>query len=285
MSQLALALHAGMSERQVKRLLPQLCEDPDLAGLVRLVRPAKGRGRTAVYQLAIGRVEPLASAVKTAQRIARAGVAREVIEAGLCGGKLTPDNMRRVFAVLACLLRAEDADAAARAVEAQQAVFEAALMTEISVRGPSGAPVDKPAGAACENAGKGDAVSGKGDILSSGHSKESFPSGINLLSSDDDAACGKIAAGSCTAPREFFLDPTAMLAHVASCRADRRAFVADFATRRASVSGDGVLAVRCSDAAEAARLSDAWLEPLVAYVGDLGLAGVIFTVPFADWEA
>lgn len=298
-SQASLAVHAGMSERGAKRLLRELLTDPELAGLVRLVRPGNGRGRLAVYQLMIGRVEPLASAVKAAQRVARAGVGMALLDAGLCGKPLSPDNMRVVFALLARLMRLEGNPPAALAVEAQAALFEAFLAGEAPVRRPDGsqAEIDEPefdfeagnevsapveiAPAPCgEKPGKGDNLSGKGDNLSSAHIRNLSPQGYTPRARGAGKACGipdaQPVAAQAARNREFFLEPTAMIAHVADCREDRRAFGEAFAGRLGRIDAHGVLTIVCRDPAEADALAGRWLQPLVSYGADIGLSGVVF---------
>lgn len=305
-SQLSLALHAGMTERHAKRLLAELLGDGALQGLVRLVRPAAGRGRTAVYQVMIGRVEPLAAAIKTAQRVARAGVAAAIIDAGLCGKVLSPENMRAAFGVLARLMRAEGNLTAAAAIEAQRALFEAHLASEEPMRGPDGrlpfaepentpqaeeesplsrcgnpceGPVEKAAERGTFRPEKGDISSGKGDISSSAHSKDNIPSGNNSLRAPDAReAAGIFVVGDATAQGEFFLDPLGMIGHVTACRDDRRAFGEAFSGRVARINEHGALMIRCRTEAEAFELSRRWLEPLVSYAAVWGLSGVAFEV-------
>ena len=290
-SQASLAVHAGMSERNAKRLIAALLRDADLAGLVRLVRPAAGRGRVAVYQLMISRVEPLAAAVKAAQRVARAGVGLAMLDAGLCGKPLSPDNMRRAFKLLAALMRAEGHPPAALVVEAQQAVFEAFLASEAPVRRPDGSEpgIDQPGfdfgaespSAACGKPcgkpdGKGDNLSGKGDNLSSVHIRNLLPSGISTLAPAPREACEFLIAVQAIRAGEFFLDPMAMIAQVTACREDRRAFGKAFAGRMARINPHGALTIFCNGEAEGAELADRWLEPLVAYAASVGLSGVVF---------
>lgn len=301
-SQLSLALHAGMTERHAKRVLAELLSDEALQGLVRLVRPAAGRGRTAVYQLMIGRVEPLASAIKAAQRVARAGVAAAIMDAGLCGKTLSPDNMRAAFGVLSRLMRAEGNLAASAAIDAQRALFEAFLAAEEPIRGPDGRlplkependpqadekpasapcgkPVDSPAKRGTFRPEKGDISSKKGDISSSAHSIDIFPSGIKPLPAPDAReAPGLFVVGDATAQGEFFLDPIGMIGHVAACRDDRRAFGEAFSGRLARINEHGALMIRCRTESEAFELSRRWLEPLVSYAAVWGLSGVAFEV-------
>lgn len=306
-SQASLAVHAGMSERSAKRLLRELLTDPELAGLVRLVRPGNGRGRLAVYQVMIGRVEPLAAAVKAAQRVARAGVGMAMLDAGLCGKPLSPDNMRAVFALLARLMRLEGNPPAAMAVEAQQALFEAFLAGEAPVRRPDGSeadieapefdfeagydasePVENAAAPCGEKPGKGDNLSGKGDNLSSAHIRNLSPQGYTPRARGAGEACAipdapppdrpgaEFVTGQAVRGREFFLDPMAMIAHVADCREDRRAFGEAFAGRLGRIDAHGVLTIVCRDAGEAEALSGRWLDPLVRYAAVIGLSGVVF---------
>ncbi|MBA4338331.1 MAG: hypothetical protein C0421_05755 [Hyphomonas sp.] len=302
-SQVTLAVHAGMSERHAKRILAELLADESLAGLVRLVRPSQGRGRVAVYQLMIGRIEPLAAAIKASQRVARAGVAMALLDAGLCGKALSPDNMRSVFTLLARLMRAEGNPPAAAAVEAQAALFEAFLASETPVRRPDGSQAaqvepefdfdapgtdEKPPAEACEMAveetgergtscpEKGDNLSRKGDILSSAHIRNLSPQGYTPTAPEAREADEILIAGQAVRPRDFYLDPMAMIGHVTACRADRRAFGEAFAGRRGRIDAHGTLTIVCSHAAEAEWLAERWLEPLVSYARDIGLAGVVF---------
>ncbi|MBI1401442.1 hypothetical protein [Hyphomonas sp.] len=308
-SQVTLAVHAGMSERHAKRILAELIADQDLAGLVRLVRPAAGRGRVAVYQLMIGRIEPLAAAIKAAQRVARAGVAVALLDAGLCGKALSPDNMRAIFTLLARLMRLEGNQPAAAAVEAQAALFEAFLASEAPVRRPDGSeaapefdfgpqaeenapaqPCGKPVndrperGTICPE--KGDNLSGKGDNLSSAHIRNLSPQGLTPFTAEAAATgCEQLIAGQAVVAREFFLDPMAMIGHVTACRADRRAFGEAFAGRLGRIDAHGVLTVVCTDPAEAESLAARWLEPLVGYARTIGLSGVVFAARgrAAEW--
>lgn len=303
-SQVTLAVHAGMSLRQAKRILAELLADESLEGLLRLVRPSAGRGRVAVYQLMIGRIEPLATAIKAAQRVARAGVAMALLDDGLCGKALSPDNMRAIFKRLAHLMRYEGHPPAAAAIEAQAALFEAFLASETPVRRPDGSqaaqvepefdfdapltdgnapsgacelPVEETAerGTICPE--KGDTLSGKGDILSSVHIRNLSPQGyIPFTAAPAEAACEIPVTGQAVIAREFFLDPVSMIGHVTACRSDRRAFGEAFAGRLGRIDAHGVLTIVCSDGAEAEALSGRWLEPLVGYARDIGLSGVVF---------
>lgn len=317
-SQASLAVHAGMNERSAKRLLRELLTDPQLAGLVRLVRPGNGRGRLAVYQLMIGRVEPLATAIKAAQRVARAGVGMALLDAGLCGKPLSPDNMRAVFKLLARLMRAEGNPPAAAAIEAQAALFEAFLASETPVRRPDGSevsqtepefdfdapqtdekgpaapcelPVEEPAERGTIRPEKGDNLSGKGDNLSSAHIRNLSPQGYTPSApearegGEPDGSENLIAdapvTGQAARRREFYLDPMAMIGHVTACREERRAFGEAFAGRLARIDAHGTLTIVCAHAAEAEWLSGRWLEPLVRYAADIGLSGVVFAARHA----
>lgn len=191
-SQLSLALHAGLTERHARRILTQLVSDARLEGLVRLVAPPRGRGRSAVYRLHLERVEPLAAAVKIAQRACHAGAAKALMAAGLVGAPLSPQNMRRVFGRLRSLCEAEGQAPAAAAIAAQAALFEAALAAEAPGRLadgselPFGSLAPRPA-AACgkpveKRRGNPDILSRNPDILSGPHNKDTSPSRINPLS-------------------------------------------------------------------------------------------------------
>jgi hypothetical protein len=253
----------------------------------------------AVYQLMIGRIEPLAAAIKASQRVARAGVAMALLDAGLCGKPLSPDNMRAVFTLLARLMRLEGHPPAALAVEAQAALFEAFLASETPVRRPDGsapeieapqfdfgagfevsAPVEKPPSPCGENPEKGDNLSGKGDNLSSAHIRNLSPQGYTPLARGAREPCEipvtEPVLGQAVIAREFFLDPAGMIGHVTACREDRRAFGEAFAGRLGRIDAHGVLTIVCSDGAEAEALSGRWLEPLVGYARDIGLSGVVF---------
>lgn len=193
-SQLSLALHAGLTERHARRILAQLVTDDRLEGLVRLISAPRGRGRTAVYRLHLERVEPLAAAVKIAQRACHAGAAKALMASGLVGAALSPHNMRRVFGCLRSLCLAEGQAPAAAAIAAQAALFEAALAAEAPgtladgsqlpfgrlAKSPlpaCGKPVEK-------RPGNPDILSENPDILSGPHNKDSSPSRINPLSRD-----------------------------------------------------------------------------------------------------
>lgn len=191
-SQMSLALHARLTERHARRILALLVSDVRLEGLVRVVSMPAGRGRAAVYRLQLERVEPLAAAMKIAQRACHAGVAKALASAGLIGAELSPHNIRRVFGRLKSLCEMEGQRPAAMAVAAQEALFEAALAAEAPGRLADGselpfgrlaaraAPVRQPCGKPVESVPKNpDILSQNPDISSSPHYKDTSTSRIN----------------------------------------------------------------------------------------------------------
>ncbi|MDP2267691.1 MAG: hypothetical protein Q8K46_00835, partial [Deltaproteobacteria bacterium] len=200
-SRVQLAALARLSERSVQRALADLLSDPDLAGLLRLVRPASGRGNAATYRIDLRRLEPLADAVKAAGRRVFAGVPRAMLDIGLSGAVASPANIRAVFGVLERLLADEGENGARRLVQAQRETFETVMgeQGDISVIGRNERgepikmrdldfarngdfqPVENAPKQRASSARKGDILSRKGDILSDPHNKDTSPSGNNTL--------------------------------------------------------------------------------------------------------
>lgn len=294
-SQVRLAQRAGLSERQVRRVLEGagpsdgartdgLLSDPQLHGLVRRVRSAGGRGHAAVYRLDVGRLEPLRAAMTLAARRIYAGVAKALLDGGLTGGKASPRNIQRAFEAIAGALKAEEEFTALRAVQALRDEFEAAMsrFDEISVIGrPLGGPTEAVEGEAkpghnvrLSDAGNPDTVSRNPDMVSAAHNKDSSPSGVTPFARE--AACGRILAGAAVNRAAFLFATEGLLAHATVNRRERLQLVEDLQGRLARVTRDGVLAIRVRTEAEAAAMAGRWLEPLLGWAADLGLAGVVF---------
>lgn len=303
-SRVQLAALARLSERTIQRVLADLLSDPDLAGLLRLVRPASGRGNAATYLIDLRRLEPLSDAVKAAGRRVFASVPRAMLDIGLSGAKASPANIRAVFGVLDRLLADEGEGGARRLVQAQRETFETVMAEQgdISVIGrtetgevitirdldfarkPASEPLKKAAPEPVEKSpetrrperGKGDILSGKGDILTYPYNKDIFPSGNNTLARDAREPCGTILAGAATEPGVFVLDAEGVIAHATLCRADRLAMIRDLQGRLARVSPSGLLLIRVQNTAEGEAIAARWLEPLLGWAVDAGLSGVVF---------
>lgn len=309
-SHVALGLRAGASERTVYRVLSDLLDDPDLDGLVRCVRRPSGRGNAAVYRLDVARLLPLVSALKVAGRRIFAGVPKAMADRGLTGAKASPANMLAVFGALAYALREEDETVTARTVEALQAEFEAAMArrAEISVIGTrieapdaeagNGAdqagetgpetgpePVDKADEKPCQNVRVSginpDILAGNPDILTMAYSKESSPSGITPLARAPREPCGKLLVAQAARAGEFLFDAEGLLAHATVNRRERLALLGDLQGRLCRVLPGGLLAIRARNEADAEALAARWLEALVGWASDVGLAGVVVDAPFA----
>lgn len=291
-SQARLAQRAALSERQVRRVLPEVLADDELEGLLRCVRPAVGRGNAAVYRLDVSRLEPLRAAMNLAARRIYAGAAKAQLDCGLAGVKATPGNIRSVFAALVRQLTAEEEYSTRRAVEALRDEFESAMARhrEISIIGRrmeadqmgDQAPVEtdvKPGQDVrlCEG-GKADILSRKADILSKGHSIDISPSGNtpSAREAGDPETCGKILAGAATGTERFLFEAEGLIAHATLNRRERLDLISDLQGRLARVTRDGVLAIRARNEADAEAMAARWLEPMLGWAADLGLAGVVF---------
>lgn len=287
-SQVRLAQRAGLTERQVRRVLDGLLADNELQGLLRCVRGGAGRGQAAVYRLDVMRLEPLRAAMNTAARRIYAGAAKAQLDSGLSGVKATPDNIRAVFAVLARQLAEEEQFSARRAVEALRDEFEGVMArhAELCV---IGRPLEDNSGPVDEGRKPGhdvrlsgdenpDKMSENPDILSSAHNKDTSPSGITSFARE--APCGKIMAGAATGYDRFLLDTEGMLAHATLNRRQRAELIEDLQGRTARVTRDGVLAIRSRSEADAEAMADRWLDALLGWAGDVGLSGVVFDVAF-----
>ena len=299
-SRVQLAALARLSERTIQRVLADLLSDPDLAGLLRLVRPASGRGNAATYLIDLRRLEPLSDAVKAAGRRVFARVPRAMLDIGLCGAPASPANIRAVFSVLGRLLEDEGEGGARRLVQAHAETFETVMaeQQDISVIGRTEtgeaikirdldfaqktapepvekAPVSRSRGCG-KKAGKGDIASRKGDILTYPHNKDTSPSGNNTLGEGPREPCGKIIAAGATDARDFVLDAEGVIAHATLCRADRLALIRDLQGRMARVSASGLLMIRVESTAEGEAIAARWLEPLLGWASVAGLSGVVF---------
>lgn len=295
-SRVQLAALARLSERSVQRALADLLSDPDLAGLLRLVRPASGRGNAATYRIDLRRLEPLADAVKAAGRRVFAGVPRAMLDIGLSGAVASPANIRAVFGVLERLLTEEGENGARRLVQAQREAFEAVMgeqgdisvigrnergepitIRDLDFAGKGGfEPVENARKQRASNARKGDILSRKGDILSDPHNKDTSPSGNNTLGAGAREPCGKIVAAGATDARDFVLDAEGVIAHTALCRADRLALIRDLQGRLARINASGMLMIRVESTADGAAMAARWLEPLLGWASVAGLSGVVF---------
>lgn len=300
-SRMQLAAQAKLSERSVRRAMADLLSDPELEGLLQLVKPGNGRTHVAVYRIDLKRLEPLSDAIRAAGRRIFAGVAAGMLDFGLARAKASPDNIRAVFALLDRLLAAENEQAARRLVSAHREAFETVMQERgnVAVIGrpaeavpgpPAGAPapVEKPvkSGAPKGDAkpGKGDRMSVKGDILSNAHNKDTYPSGIITSGRSEVAsparACGRILAGAGTASGDFVFDGEGAALHAALSRSARLAMLRDLQGRMARVTPDGVLAIRSRSEADGAAMAARWLETLLGWASDIGLSGVVFDAPF-----
>lgn len=296
-SQARLAQRAALSERQVRRVLPEVLADDELEGLLRCVRPAVGRGNAAVYRLDVSRLEPLRAAMNLAARRIYAGAAKAQLDCGLAGVKATPGNIRSVFAALVRQLTAEEEYSTRRAVEALRDEFESAMARhrEISIIGrrmeEDETPVESDAKPGhdvrlCEGE-KADIMSRKADILSKPHSIDISPSG-NTPSAREAAepeTCGKILAGAATGVERFLFEAEGLIAHAALNRRERLDLISDLQGRLARVTRDGVLAIRARNDADAEAMAARWLEPMLGWAADLGLAGVVFDGAALSHEA
>ncbi|MBB40971.1 MULTISPECIES: hypothetical protein [Hyphomonas] len=288
-SQARLAQRAGLTERQVRRVRDSLLYDDELEGLLRCVRHASGRGNAAVYRLDVTRLEPLRSAMVLSARRIYAGAAKAQLDNGLAGVKATPGNIRSVFAALIRQLADEDQNSTRRAVEALRDEFESAMAShhELSVIGRR---LEDGAGeldGAVDGAAKAghnvhlsgdenpDIMSRKADILSKPHSMDISPSGKSTPAASP-AACGKILVGSAVGFDRFLFEVEGLLAHATLNRRERMDLIHDLQGRVARVTLDGILAIRARNEADAEAMAARWLEPLLGWAGDVGLAGVVF---------
>lgn len=287
-SQVRLAQRAALTERQVRRVLDGLLYDEALEGLLRCVRGSAGRGHAAVYRLDVMRLEPLRAAMNLTARRIYAGAAKVQLDNGLSGVAATPANIRAVFCALSRQLTEEQEYSTRRAVDALLEEFEDAMTRhrELSVIGrPLEAGLQAVENGA--NAGQNvrlsgarnpDKMSRNPDILSSAHSIDNSPSGNTP--SAREAGCGKIMVGAAVGLRQFLFETEGLLAHVTLNRRDRHDLIVDLQGRMARVTRDGVLAIRVRDAADADALASRWLDPLLGWAGDVGLAGVVFDAAF-----
>tara|TARA_R110000787_G_scaffold3148_4_gene12642 strand:- start:36743 stop:37795 length:1053 start_codon:yes stop_codon:yes gene_type:complete len=303
-SRVSVAVHAGIVEKTAQRVLNDLCSDVELAGLVRRVREASGRGNPAVYRVDIARLEALSDAMKAAGRRVFAGVGKRLSDAGMIGRKASPENVRAVFTELTELLREEDQPVVRRLVESHRAAFEAALARsrEVEVIGmkvvPGGpdvpplAPVDKPV----EGANKGGhsvPVSGaergtsrpeRGTFRPTPYNKDSSPSG-NITLAREALPVEKILASQACAIGDCVFSVEGLLAHATLNRRERIELVDALHGRMMRVSPAGLLAIRAYDAKDAAEVEARWLEPLVSWAGSVGLSGVVIDAAFAPKDA
>ncbi|RAN30647.1 hypothetical protein [Hyphomonas pacifica] len=293
-SRVSIAVHAGVNERTVQRVLKELCGDAELQGLVRMVRESSGRGNPAVYRVDIARLEPLADAIKSAGRRVFAGVGKAMADWGLIGRKATPENIRAAFSCLMRLLREEGQENACRVVESLRGTFEEALQRSVDVaiigtplEGKMGGdrPVDKSAkggqDVSLSGGQKGDISSRKGDISSRPYNKDSSPSGITPFARDAREACGKILAAQAVGQGELVFCTEGLLASATLNREERLQLIRDLQGRIVRVSPDGILAIRVRDDADAEAMADRWLEALVRWATEVGLSGVVFDAAFA----
>lgn len=288
-SQVRLAQRAALTERQVRRVLDGLLYDEALEGLLRCVRASSGRGHAAVYRLDVMRLEPLRAAMNLTARRIYAGAAKVQLDNGLSGVPATPANIRAVFGALSRQLNDEQEFSTRRAVDALLEDFEDAMTRhrELSVIGrpleASVRPVDGGANTGqnvrLSGARNPDKMSRNPDILSSAHSIDNSPSGNTP--SAHEAGCGKILVGAAVGFRQFLFETEGLLAHVTLNRRDRHDLIVDLQGRMARVTPDGVLAIRVRNEADAEALARRWLEPMLGWAGDVGLAGVVFDGAFA----
>ena len=94
-STLTLASYARLKLRQTQSVIKALRED----GLIELAHsggagPGDANGYTLPF---VAMVEPVAMAIKTARRTVYAGCAKAVLESGLNGAEITPDNCARMI--------------------------------------------------------------------------------------------------------------------------------------------------------------------------------------------
>lgn len=285
-----LAQRAALAERTVYRVLPGLLEDPELAGLVRCVRTASGRGNAAVYKLDVGRLDPLVAAIRVAGRRVYAGVSKALQDGGLAGAKATGENITQIFRVIDGLLRSEGEFTAAQTVTALYAEYRAAIvrreqmavvgrpMPGVSEGVDKGVEIDGFAGSGpVENEGRNpDILARNPDILTIAYNKDISPSGINPFTRDAREGCGKILVGAATQAGTFLFSIEGLIAHCAMSRAERHALLAELEGRVCRITRDSILAIRVRSDAEAEAMGARWLDRLLGWAGDVGLSGVVF---------
>jgi len=294
-SRVTLAYEAGLHEKTVQKALSELCADPDLDGLVRCLKAGNGRGHASVYKVDYARLEPLAFAVRTAGRRVFAGVKAALIDAGLAGMKASADNIRAAFRVIDRVLAEEEEHAARRSVQGYLETFEGVMLERrnICVIGrpiepakPSPTPVDKPPKgeslAPLSGPLKGSLSLRKGSLSLQAHSIDTSPSGNIPLARETrpDPACGKILVGAAVTAGAFVFETEGLLAHATVSRRERLDLIADLQGRLARITPDGLLAIRARSGLDAEALARRWLEPLLGWAGDVGLAGVVFDAAF-----
>ena len=289
-SRVSIALHAGVSEKTVQRLVAEICADPELEGLVRLVREAKGRGNPAVYRVDIDRLEPLSDAIKAAGRKVFAGVGKRLFDRGLVGRKASRYNIRAVFRALDGLLEAEGQLATRALVKAHCEAFEEALLAsgDVTLIGRKMPERDEnkavdsahETGTSCPRLSdeKGDILSGKGDISSREHSIDNSPSGNIPLTRDagegaHEAAPGRIVACAASDAGEMIFTVEGVLAHATVNRRERLDLTADLDGRIVRVNADGVVIFRARSIDDAEAIGR-WITPLTDWTQAIGLAGV-----------
>lgn len=182
-SHTALAYDVRASERQVIRVLKDLVAE---GGLVTPVRKGNGRGACSVYKIDVRTLQLVAQAVQTARSVIQAGALKALHDAGLVGARVTSEAVLSVFDVLAGAARAEGGKAEAASIEALGAVYRSRAGCEQGCAGADGkgdSVSSFPAGDGADlftpgkgdtkgdmvsplETGKGDMVSGKGDISS-----------------------------------------------------------------------------------------------------------------------
>lgn len=296
-SQVTLAVRARVSERHARRMLETLIGDERLEGLVEEVSGACGRGRTAIYRVHLERVEPLAAAMKIAQRACRAGIGKALLDSGLVGDVLSPRNIRRVFGLMRSVCQQENQAAAVSAIIAQEALFEAAMAAfraENVALQACGKPRKNPDTESAFVSGNPDILSKNPDILSTVHSIDNSPSGIyppsrepareaavdnpeaplaDVPATDQALPCAEAAL----AVQGFAVAPERVIPWLPAGRARQRAFVEDFKQRPMRLMPSGRLLIRVRSEREEAVLTDRWLIVLLNWAEAHGIADVEFT--------
>jgi len=295
-SRVTVAMHAGVAEKTAQRVLNELCSDGELAGLVRRVREASGRGNPAIYSLDIARLEALSDACKAAGRRVFAGVGKRLSDAGLIGRKASPENIRAVFHQLSELLRDEDEPVTRRLVDTHRDAFEAALarsrQVEVIGMRPTGNPGDVPPLGPVDSVDKGGqdvplsppergtSRPERGTFRPTPYNKDSSPSG-NITFTREARPVEKILVAQAVGTGDAVFSVEGLLAHVTVSRKERLQLISDLHGRMVRVSPAGLLAIRADSEADAADIEARWLEPLVAWAGMLGLSGVVIDAAFA----
>lgn len=297
-SDATLACHTGLSERSIRRIIPDLL-DPSLAGLVTLVRRGCGRARASTYRIDLARIEPLGQAVLLARRVIYAGASKALIDDRLNGRPLTPDNIRAVFKSL--LKRLVDG----RFRKTRLAVMELASQFEREIDQFTKTRANEPgprkrvsiwqkrvmklrlrgqdcARWAVENTAQrlGISASKKGvnpDKMTSVYNIEPITSGLTPKSPNS----AQTVTAQASRPGQCLLSASDLVAYVAGWRGERGAFLAEFGRRPAEVNRNGVLTVLCADDGEANALSARWMDGLQRYAAEFGLAGVVFAADMA----